>query len=474
MYAENTSPELMDASTDELPPGAVLFQGQYVIDNIITNGGFGITYLARDQANGLDVVIKECFSGAHCRRYRSTVRPRSAGGQREMSKILKYFLKEARSLSTLTHPNVVKVHQVFQENDTAYMVLDRIQGSDLLTVIETGSIQRTPGWIMTLSLKMIAALSYIHASDILHRDVSPDNIFINRDEDPVLIDFGASSWISDGNTKANSALAIVKDGYSPHELYFDGGNVGRWTDIYSLGASLYHAIAGASPVDSQTRIAARAERAPDPLARLAGNFPGYPAGFLESIDKALSIFPAERYQTAESWLEELRTLNGYKETDLKLIDRALGIKRPARPEKLAQPPVSSEAKKNQTTTPTLKGKDMALDITGLNDVTGLIGGCLVDSETGMMLAAVGGGKFDLEAASAANTEVVRAKNRAIQMLGLDNSIEDILITLGKQYHLIRPMEKTPTIFLYVALDKKVANLGLARVQVKKVEQSIAI
>ena len=117
---------------------------------------------------------------------------------------------------------------------------------------------------------------------------------------------------------------------------------------------------------------------------------------------------------------------------------------------------------------------MALDITGLNDVTGLIGGCLVDSETGMMLAAVGGGKFDLEAASAANTEVVRAKNRAIQMLGLDDSIEDILITLGKQYHLIRPMEKTPTIFLYVALDKKVANLGLARVQVKKVEQSIAI
>ena len=115
---------------------------------------------------------------------------------------------------------------------------------------------------------------------------------------------------------------------------------------------------------------------------------------------------------------------------------------------------------------------MSLDISALNEITGFIGGCLVDSESGMMMSAVGGGKLDLEAASAANTEVVRAKNRAIQTLGLNDKIEDILITLGKQYHLIRPMEKTPTVFLYVALDRTQANLGLARVQVKKVEQSI--
>ena len=117
---------------------------------------------------------------------------------------------------------------------------------------------------------------------------------------------------------------------------------------------------------------------------------------------------------------------------------------------------------------------MALDITALNEINGFIGGCLVDSETGMMMAAVGGGKLDLETASAANTEVVRAKNQAINVLGLNDSIEDILITLGKQFHLIRPLEKTPTVFLYVALDRKVANLGLARVQVKKVEQTLSL
>lgn len=114
------------------------------------------------------------------------------------------------------------------------------------------------------------------------------------------------------------------------------------------------------------------------------------------------------------------------------------------------------------------------DIAGLSDIGGFIGACLVDSETGLMMASEGGGALDLEAAGAANTEVVKAKLSAIEMLGLDDAIDDILITLGKQFHLIRPLEKSPTVFLYVALDKKAANLGMARVQVKKVEQGLTL
>lgn len=116
---------------------------------------------------------------------------------------------------------------------------------------------------------------------------------------------------------------------------------------------------------------------------------------------------------------------------------------------------------------------MAIDITDLSNIAGFIGACLVDSETGLMMASIGGGALDLETAGAANTEVVKAKLAAIKMLNLDDHIDDILITLGKQYHLIRPMEKAPTIFLYVALDRKVANLGMARVQVKNVEQTLS-
>lgn len=115
------------------------------------------------------------------------------------------------------------------------------------------------------------------------------------------------------------------------------------------------------------------------------------------------------------------------------------------------------------------------DISKLSEIAGFIGACLVDSETGMMLAAIGGGaKFDLEAAGAANTEVVRAKLAAMEQIGLNDQIEDMLITLGTQYHLIRPLKDSPSVFLYVALEKKSANLGMARLNVKAVESGLAI
>ncbi len=116
---------------------------------------------------------------------------------------------------------------------------------------------------------------------------------------------------------------------------------------------------------------------------------------------------------------------------------------------------------------------MSTDISALKGIDGFIGACLVDSDSGLMLAAEGGGEdFDLDIAAAANTEVVKAKLAAMQALGLgDDAIEDILITLGTQVHLIRPLEKTPTIFLYAALEKK-SNLGMARIKVKMVEQTL--
>lgn len=136
---------------------------------------------------------------------------------------------------------------------------------------------------------------------------------------------------------------------------------------------------------------------------------------------------------------------------------------------------TAQSKPNTITKKPEKEQVMAnLDISGLSDIGGFIGACLVDSETGLMMASEGGGKLDLEAAGAANTEVVKAKLAAIEMLGLNDQIDDILITLGKQFHLIRPLQDTPTVFLYVALDKKAANLGMARVQVKNVEKGLKL
>ena len=117
---------------------------------------------------------------------------------------------------------------------------------------------------------------------------------------------------------------------------------------------------------------------------------------------------------------------------------------------------------------------MRTDISDASQIAGFIGACLVDSESGLMLASEGGGKLDLEAASALNTQVVKAKRQAIESLGLDDHIDDILITLGKQIHLIRPLEKAPQMFLYVALEKKQANLDMARMQVKQVEGTLSL
>lgn len=142
-----------------------------------------------------------------------------------------------------------------------------------------------------------------------------------------------------------------------------------------------------------------------------------------------------------------------------------------------EPPVSlqmDDPKPQRTDGTPHKEKIMSTDISALSNINGFIGACLVDSETGLMMASEGGGSLDLEAAGAANTEVVKAKLAAIEMLGLDEQIDDILITLGGQFHLIRPLEKTPTVFIYTALDKKTANLGMARVQVKKVEATVSM
>ena len=117
---------------------------------------------------------------------------------------------------------------------------------------------------------------------------------------------------------------------------------------------------------------------------------------------------------------------------------------------------------------------MAMNFTPLVELPGFIGACVVDSGTGMVLAIEGGGRIDLETAAAGNTEVVRAKRRTIQSLNLKDRIEDILISLNNQYHLIRPLESNDAIFLYVALDRKISNLALARLAMKSVEQSINV
>ena len=117
---------------------------------------------------------------------------------------------------------------------------------------------------------------------------------------------------------------------------------------------------------------------------------------------------------------------------------------------------------------------MALTIGTISEIDGFIGGAVIDSESGMIVASEGGGNFDLEVAGAAQSQVVKAELAAMAKLGLKDTIEDVLITLGKQYHLVRPLAKNPQVFLYLVLDKKQASLALARIALKKIEGTLDI
>ncbi|SFS22217.1 serine/threonine-protein kinase [Yoonia litorea] len=293
--------EEKETFVDELKPGTKLMHGQYTIESFLNAGGFGITYLARDSLDR-KVVIKECFPGAFCRRSRAIVQARSRAHQNELKSIVRLFVQEARSLAKLDHPNIVGVHQVFEDNDTAYMALDFVRGRDLLDIIEDPNTSLSPAQTKNILKEVLNAVGFIHDQQILHRDISPDNILINKDYHPVLIDFGAAREEATKQSRVLSALRVVKDGYSPQEFYIAGSDQSPSSDLYALAASFHHLIVGDVPPNSQARLAAIASGEADPYQPIAGRFPDYDDNFLAAIDKALAVLPKDRVQSAKEWL----------------------------------------------------------------------------------------------------------------------------------------------------------------------------
>ncbi len=289
---------------DELAAGSTLMHGQYTIISFLNAGGFGITYSARDSLNR-KVVIKECFPGAFCRRSTALVTARSRAHQSELQSIVRLFVQEARSLAKLDHPNIVGVHQVFEENNTAYMALDFVEGRDLLDVIEQENVVLRPAEVESILRKVLDAIGFVHAQGLLHRDISPDNILLDKDKNPVLIDFGAAREQATKKSRVLSALRVVKDGYSPQEFYISGSEQGPYSDLYALGASFYHLITGDLPPDAQTRLSAVASGEADPYRPLIGRIRAYDENFLRCLDMSMEILPKNRIPTAEKWLELL-------------------------------------------------------------------------------------------------------------------------------------------------------------------------
>lgn len=275
----------------------------YTIDRVLGQGGFGITYLAHDRNLDRAVAIKEYLPTSFAYRDQNhTVKPITSDHGDNFTWGLSSFLKEAQTLARFSHPNIVRVQSVFEENSTAYMVMEYEHGQELATIYKGGEQLEQP-FFEQIFLPIMDGLKEIHKFDFIHRDIKPANIYIREDGSPVLIDFGSARQTTTQQT--SEITALVSQGYTPLEQYSPNyGDQGPWTDIYALAATIYEGIVGRKPDESLSRSACLMRSKPDLLAQLdAGVYPGFSQRFLNAVFAGLKLEPEGRPQSLEDWYE---------------------------------------------------------------------------------------------------------------------------------------------------------------------------
>ena len=285
---------------NQLPIGSTL--GDFTITGIVGEGGFGIVYLAYEAALDRVVAIKEYLpSSIAGRTGNQSVMVRSQLNTNAYASGLKNFLCEAQMLAKFSHAALVEVHRVWEQNATAYMAMRYYEGKTLREwrLVNEGFDENR---IRRLLEPVFDALSLLHAQNVIHRDVSPDNILMRGSGTPVLLDLGAARLVIGGMTQA--LTTILKPGYAPIEQYVDDGTMpqGPWTDVYGLGAVLYYILTGVAPPQAVARMIN------DPLRNIANvvRVP-VPEAFLEAVVKSLAVRPENRFQS----VDELRDALGW-------------------------------------------------------------------------------------------------------------------------------------------------------------------
>lgn len=284
-YVEGTPPE----QPHYLRPGTVL-KGHFIVGTAIGVGGFGITYKCYDATLGVIVAIKEFFPVGLVNRSPGEMKVGLLSGEKEKQykNQIKRFLMEAQSIAQFGKANdIVNVFDYFEENNTAYIVMEYIDGVLLKDYLEKqGAL--SPDIAMTIIEPVVEALKKIHASWIIHRDISPDNIFIAGEDSVKVFDFGAA--ILNDESGAKEGEKVIKVGYSAPEQYRDSAGQGYFTDIYSIGAILYQMITGQKPIESTER-----EYKDELKSPLELGFDIEP-NLDRAIMEALAVQPALRFQ----------------------------------------------------------------------------------------------------------------------------------------------------------------------------------
>jgi len=286
-------PAVADAAHgNALAVGSTL--GEYRVERVLGAGGFGITYLAWDRHLEKQVAIKEYLPGTLAvRALDGSVVPVATQRRHDYAWGLDRFVKEARTLARFSHPHIVRVNRYFEENGTAYMVMDYEAGEPFGVWLRNRP-RPDEACLRSILFPLLDGLEAVHAEGFLHRDIKPSNIFIRENGKPVLLDFGSARQANGNQTR--TLTSIVSPGYAPLEQYASDGNQGPWTDIYSLAGVMYRAMLSENPPEAAARV--QRDVLPERLERVSQEY-GRP--FLEAVRWGLALDERRRPQAVRHW-----------------------------------------------------------------------------------------------------------------------------------------------------------------------------
>lgn len=273
----------------------------YTIIRVLGQGSFGVTYLANDNNLDREVAIKEFMPRETASRNNDyTIRPLNEGMGEQLAWGMERFIREARTLSRFNHNNIVRVHTVFEANNTAYMVMSYEHGMSLHEkLLKDGQPEEEE--LRDLMLGLLDGMEVLHEAGFIHRDIKPGNIFIREDGTAILLDFGSARQAIGEETM--TLTKVVTPGYAPFEQYYGQSSMqGPWTDIYALGATCYRAITGDPPMDATFRNRVTGEMAIKEIwDELDKHSKKYSTFLLRAIEHALRSDYRERPQSVHEW-----------------------------------------------------------------------------------------------------------------------------------------------------------------------------
>lgn len=327
------TPLALSTVSVQLPIGTKLRGGAYTVGKVLGQGGFGITYMGSDTRLQRPVAVKEFFLQG-CVRRGTFVTPSTSVSLDDFESMKQRFLQEARTLARFSHPSIVQIYDVFEENGTAYIVMEFLRGKPLSKILEERGGPLDEQEAVNYVVKVCEALEIVHGAGLLHRDIKPDNIIVCQDGRVVLIDFGAAREFAARATQRHTV--ILTPGYAPLEQYSERGRRGPFTDIYALAATLYHLLTGEVPVAAPDR------RVGVELPDVRQLNPRISPSVAQAVMQGLAMEPHQRPQTARAFLQALRAPV-------------------TAPSVHAVPTVSPEAKPTPTPVPTAAQPSLKLD-----------------------------------------------------------------------------------------------------------------